>query len=177
MSETEHVQQIAAAAVGGEGDSLALGRFLVDLGVALLQGRIRLSGEFPALPALSVLAHDHSGNGVPPRFQGGERAVDAPGSHINQDGRYVPPVVHGRPNARARFSPRKGYALAAVKGKKSPDLTGITPAGTRLMDYLARNAGATAMQIADDLGLSKKTVENVLSILRQRSLVEASDLK
>jgi len=42
-----------------------------------------------------------------------------------------------------------------------------------LYEYLSRNPRSPVGQIADDLGLSKKTVENLVSLLRQRRLVDA----
>ena len=161
--------------------NMALGRFLVDLGAALIQGRLQWVGEPIVAPAglLRALgravAHPAS-SGAPPQALMPPPTV--PGEPVADGGRYIPPPIHGRPNRRgARLTPRKGYAVKGNLKARKVDTSGLTPAGTRLMEYLARNGGAPVMQIASDLGLSKKTVENVLSLLKQRQLIDATDLE
>jgi hypothetical protein len=140
---------------------------LIDLGVALLQGRLRLvPADSVAVPLTSEIALSDVAN---------QRAHVVEDASPIDSGRFVPPAIHGRQNARGRFSARKGYVVR--RGKGALDLAGITPAGNRLVEYLMRNPGSSATMIAGDLGLSRKTVENLLSILRQRSLVDATDLK
>jgi hypothetical protein len=151
----------------GEFDPIVYGRMLIDLGVALLQGRLRLvPADSVAVPLTSEIALSDVAN---------QRAHVVEDASPIDSGRFVPPAIHGRQNARGRFSARKGYVVR--RGKGALDLAGVTPAGNRLVEYLMRNPGSSATMIAGDLGLSRKTVENLLSILRQRSLVDATDLK
>lgn len=150
------------------------GRMLIELGTALLQGRLQLVDGSP-LTSLGQLTNGTLGH-EPTHVSNDSGALS--GAYSVETPRFIPPVTGpGRPSARGAWTARKGYhAVAVKKGGKAPDIKGVTPAGTRLLEYVQRNPGQPAVQIADDLGLSRKTVENLLSILRQRHLIEPREL-
>lgn len=77
--------------------------------------------------------------------------------------------------ARAML-PRKQYQLAKVDSAKTlKSLTEMTPAATTIVMYLASHPGATVPEMVDSLDLKRKTVENLLSLLRQQGIVESVD--
>jgi hypothetical protein len=153
-------------AADGSVDSIAYGRLLLDLGVALIQGRLRLVDGFAVQDAPRHVVHEGTNGST----------EDSAAALIDRFPVGVPPAIEGRPGARGRFTARKGYHVTPPKRGKV-DLSGLTPQGVRLYEYLTQRPGVSAPQIADDLGLSKKTVENLLSILRQRTLIESGELK
>jgi hypothetical protein len=155
-----------------EMDSSEYGRILIEIGTALLQGRLQIVDGQPLTPPGTrpngSLQHE------PSHVSNDHSAGMGMSSVVSTD--VVTGIPHaGRPGARGQWSARKGYHVA--KGWKKISTDGVTPAGTRLLEYLEKKPNQSAQMIAGELGFARKTVENLLSILRQRHLVEAGDLK
>jgi hypothetical protein len=147
------------------------GRLLVEIGTALLQGKLQLTDSITIPPLGTILNSELNRQSSPVASDS-----SVVGAAVDPHERYIPPTSSGRPNARGGWTARKGYHVSKPKGGKPADLKGVTPAGVRLLEYVQRNPGQSAATIAGDLGLARKTVENLLSSLRQRNLIETGEL-
>lgn len=70
--------------------------------------------------------------------------------------------------------PRRVYSL---KSLKRADLSTLTPAALTIAEYLAAHPRSTVNQLVDDTQFKRKTVENLLSILKAKEVVSVEDVK
>lgn len=74
------------------------------------------------------------------------------------------------------MAPRKLYRLAKVDSTATlKALTRMTPAATTIVMYLATHPGQTVPDLVHALDLRRKTVENLLSLLRKQGIIESVD--
>lgn len=110
------------------------------------------------------------------------RTNDRPGEHMepSQDGMTFAlwPQVrsHAEPrrSSRERILPaRRVYVLHKQKIGKRVDLSDCTPAMIAVLRDLAIHKQSTVMALATRLDLRRKTIENIVSVLCRRQLIES----
>lgn len=81
-----------------------------------------------------------------------------------------------RQRKQRNLPPRKIYTLKAVKSREAMKaIQNLTPAASSIVVYLATHQKATVNDLTVQLDLKRKTIENLLSVLRQADLVDSHD--
>lgn len=123
------------------------------------------AGRKPTVKELRAMRQHHDGDGS---------------GHASMPADVARALAHlpepRRQRKERNLPPRKVYSLKDVKSAKAiQELQNLTPAATSIVVYLINHPKSTVPDLVAQLDLKRKTIENALSTLKLRGLIEIQD--